>query len=305
MIESTSNKYRLAIVVPYYNERFFRYTLDSLVSQTDKRFVVYIGNDASPDDPIRLIESYHNAGFSIVYHKFEHNLGGQSLPKQWARCIELTMSEEWIMILGDDDVLSDNVVGQFYSSLEEIDRHGIHVVNFSTQVIDDNGVSVGKKYELPRICSSIDCFFRKIDGGGRGSLSEHIFRRISYEKYGFKDYTLGWHSDDMAVMEFSNFKNIYSIDSATVFVRLGADNISGKTDNEKFKIQASQQFYEDLLIKYAQNFTPKQRLVILYAVEYCESISKKRNPKIKKINIYRSAEGLLGIVRFLKRSFLG
>ena len=46
----------LAIVIPYYNMQFFEETLQSLSSQSDQRFRVYIGNDASPDNPEFLIE---------------------------------------------------------------------------------------------------------------------------------------------------------------------------------------------------------------------------------------------------------
>lgn len=40
----------LAIVIPYYKLTFFEETLQSLANQSDKRFKVYIGDDASPED---------------------------------------------------------------------------------------------------------------------------------------------------------------------------------------------------------------------------------------------------------------
>ena len=41
----------LAIVIPYYKLTFFEATLQSLADQTDKRFMVYIGDDASLESP--------------------------------------------------------------------------------------------------------------------------------------------------------------------------------------------------------------------------------------------------------------
>ena len=41
----------LAIIIPYFKLLFFEETLQSLAIQTDKRFKVYIGDDASPEDP--------------------------------------------------------------------------------------------------------------------------------------------------------------------------------------------------------------------------------------------------------------
>jgi hypothetical protein len=40
----------LAIVIPYYKRTFFEETLQSLAKQTDKRFVVYVGDDAGQED---------------------------------------------------------------------------------------------------------------------------------------------------------------------------------------------------------------------------------------------------------------
>lgn len=48
----------LSIVIPYYKITFFDQTLKSLATQTDKRFKVYIGDDASPEPPIDLLENY-------------------------------------------------------------------------------------------------------------------------------------------------------------------------------------------------------------------------------------------------------
>ena len=63
----------LAIVIPYFKLTFFEETLLSLANQTNKRFKVYIGNDASPESPLLLLEKYKDK-FDFVYHEFESNL---------------------------------------------------------------------------------------------------------------------------------------------------------------------------------------------------------------------------------------
>ena len=68
----------LAIVIPYYKLTFFEDTLASLAHQTDKSFKVYIGNDASPEDPLFLLNQYKGK-FDFNYYKFENNLGSKSL----------------------------------------------------------------------------------------------------------------------------------------------------------------------------------------------------------------------------------
>ena len=111
----------IAIVIPYYKFAFFEETLKSLANQTNKNFMVYIGDDASPEDPTSLLQNYKDK-FEFIYYRFENNLGSKSLVKQWERCIAMTQGEEWIKILGDDDVIGNYVVESFYKNYEKISQ---------------------------------------------------------------------------------------------------------------------------------------------------------------------------------------
>ena len=70
-------KNKLAIVIPYYKIDFFEETLKSIASQSDKHFTLYIGNDASPNDPLPLIKQYFEEE-DYHYFDYENNLGGQN-----------------------------------------------------------------------------------------------------------------------------------------------------------------------------------------------------------------------------------
>ena len=176
----------LAIIIPYYKLTFFRETLKSLAAQTDLRFTVYIGNDASPENPEDLLKEFEGK-FKLVYKKFDQNLGGTSLTKQWERCIEMMQEEEWLMVLGDDDTLSEQVVEKFYENLLTFNKTS-NVVRFSSQVIDENGDPVARVYQQPQYEDPIHSYYRKFTGENRGSLSEFIFRSGQYNKFKFKNY---------------------------------------------------------------------------------------------------------------------
>ena len=150
----------LAVIIPYYKFTFFEATLQSLANQTDKRFKVYIGDDASPEDCNYLISEFKGY-FDFTYHRFETNLGGISLTQQWERCIALSSNEEWVMILGDDDVLGKNVVAEFYNNLPKIKSENVNVVRFSTQKIDDEGKLISEIYYHPKIENAVDFLFRE------------------------------------------------------------------------------------------------------------------------------------------------
>ena len=161
----------LAIVIPYYKLTFFDETLQSINNQTDKRFKVYIGNDASKANPEELLLKYDNS-FEIVYKKFNDNLGSSSLVNQWHRCLDMINDEEWIMILGDDDVLGENVVEEFYKNLETVNDCQINVIRFSSVLVNSITLKKSSVYLQEKKEQMIDFFAKKMFDKTRSSLSE-------------------------------------------------------------------------------------------------------------------------------------
>ena len=264
----------LAIVITYYKLTFFEATLQSLVNQTNKKFKVYIGNDASPENPSVLLKKY-KPQLDFNYQQFDNNLGSISLVKQWERCMNFIGDEQWVIILGDDDTLSENCVELFYQNLNKAETHNCDVIRFATKVIDEKGKAISNLHIHPEIENSVDFLFRKIKGGTRSSLSEYVFKENDISNIGFKNFPLGWHSDDLAVLEFSKFKNIYTINSSTVFVRLSTLNISGMSDNLKQKNIATFNYYYYLLNNKKPLFDAKQTEILLFRLEKTFQDNKK------------------------------
>lgn len=298
----------LAIVIPYYKLTFFEATLESLVNQTDQRFKVYIGDDASPEDPIVLLEKYKGR-FDFRYHRFENNLGGISLTQQWERCIALSGDEEWLMILGDDDVLGENVVEEFYRNLPELERESINLVKFATQSINKIKNSVSEIFVNPKFEKPTDFYYRRYLGLVRSSLSEHIFRRESYSKYAFHNYPQAWHSDDYAWIDFCESKPIFSINEALVFITVSNESLTGITSNLFQKNSAEAMFFMDLIKNKFNLFQREQRIKLLFQAE----VSIKKNRKLslsewsllffKYLNSFSIFQTLKFSRRFLKSFF--
>ena len=106
---------KLAIVIPAFKAKFLAETLSSIASQTSQDFKLYICDDCSRE-PIEDIVKSFEGRLSFAYNRFDNNLGGVSLVRQWERCIALT-SEEWIWLFSDDDIMETNCVEEFYNSL--------------------------------------------------------------------------------------------------------------------------------------------------------------------------------------------
>jgi len=264
----------LAIIIPYYKLTFFEQTLESLKDQTDQRFKVYIGDDASSENPFFLLEKFKGK-LDFTYHRFEENLGGISLVKQWQRCIDLSNKEEWLMVLGDDDLLSNTVVEKFYSNLPEFENES-NVVRFASMTYNEENKKTSEKFEHQKWETALDFYYKRYKGLTRSSLSEYIFTKNSYLKYGFRDYPLAWHSDDMAWIDFSENKPIYAINNSYVVVRLSEINITGKKDNYELKNKAEQLFFTDIVREKLSFFKSIQRNDLLMNYE----IAIKKNRKV-------------------------
>lgn len=256
----------LAIIIPYYKLEYFEDCLQSLAKQTNKNFKVYIGDDASSQDPLKIIEKFKDS-LDLVYHRFNENLGGTSLTRQWHRCINLSQGERWLMILGDDDYISENYVDEFYSHLKEIEKLDIKVVRFASRIVRSPSGECSKLYTHPKIEKSTDFVFRRYFKGSRCSLTEQIFRRDMFLKYGFSNIALGWGSDIFAWMQMSEFGDNLAINTATSYFRISDLNISRGGYKEENKLQARIEFFSKYLLPNLKKFRPIQRIKFILLFE--------------------------------------
>lgn len=290
--------YHVAIIIPFYKRTFFRETLDSLAAQTDQRFTVYIGNDASPENPDDLLEEFEGK-FNFVYKKFERNLGGTSLITQWHRCIEMMQDEEWFMILGDDDYIDRNYVYAFNQAYQQNALLNYNVIKSFSKIVDEkNKIIIDKTEELNKLnCSAVDAFIAKATGLINSSLSEHFFYRKKYNEIKFRDFPLAWFADDFAILMFSGYGQIFLLKNAMCYVRMSSVNISGLLTNIGQKEQARIQFYQDVYAEMPINkFTQKQKS---FFADFWFSIFPGRF-NFKSLYLYYSSYGISGLVLYLK-----
>lgn len=292
----------LAIVIPYYKPDFFEATLQSLAKQSDKRFKVYVGNDAAPINPENILEIY-TGQFDINFHTFKENLGKEALTKQWDRCIALTDNEPWIMVLCDDDLLSENVVASFYENIEEIEKNEVQVVKFASQVIDGTGAFISERFTQPKLQDYEDVFYKRFFENYRSSLSEHIFTRKAYAKHGFRDIPLAWHADDLAWLDFSEFGKVFTINEASVYFRDSEVNISRTAYLSEEKKILQHQFYETIVYNYLAKFKSEYQSAILKRFEHLTYSLKKNNFRFWKrvFSLKLKFEGLTEALKFTRR----
>lgn len=247
---------KLAIVIPFYKIDFFEETIKSIASQTNRKFTLYIGNDASPDNPLLIIQKYFN---DDEYHYFNYteNFGSKNLTLQWARVLE-NVKEEWFQILGDDDIISENFIEEFYNHYRYLEH--VNVLKCNNLVWDEAENILFNMFMnyTSGLYNSADFFVMKLENRANSSLSEHLFRNSVFKNIKLKNYPLAWHSDDYLVLEMSDAGFLYFIAESKVYIREYKGSISGKQDNLSEKELASQAFYSDVLNIFAQKDISEQ-----------------------------------------------
>lgn len=288
----------LTIIIPYYKIDFFKETLQSLQNQTCKDFNVFIGDDASPNDPQNVItETLQDVHYT--YKKYDENIGGRDLVKQWERVLHDAQPQEWFQILGDDDIISENFVEEFFKATKEITQKKSQVVKFSQRFINEKNEALNESTDYERFVSPKDNFNNKLAYGHRSSLSEYIFSIKSYKKFGFVNLPLAWGTDDIAVFEFSDNRPIVFIKEANVLIRISKVNISGNTTHNVLKDEASILKEEYVINKYF-NILDHSYMLMRADNHIKYAYAHKRTPQLDFLKIYKHCNQL---GKFLKHPF--
>lgn len=232
----------LAIVIPAYKARYLREALASIANQTDQRFQVYVGDDCSPEPLGEIVKEFAGA-LRIIYHRFDSNLGGQSLVKQWDRCLRLTR-EPWIWLFSDDDFMDKNCVSAFYAERERT-QGSCDVYRFNTIWVNGQSQPQTESPLHPAAETGADFLLARLAGKRNSTLQEIIFSRNAWETCGgIPDFPLAWCSDDAFIAQLGRVHPIRTITEARVNWRLSDLNISNNKSagTVRTKILASGSF---------------------------------------------------------------
>lgn len=248
---------KLAIVIPFYKITFFEETLYALLKQTDKRFNVYIGDDASLHSAEGLVAKYQDE-LNLTYMRFKDNLGGTDLVSQWHRCLKLTANEEWVWILPDDDIPSPNVVEEFYKALSFVDEFNIKVFRFPMSIVNKKGkITHPYTFEEPRVESNLSFYERIVKSKATATIGDNIFHKQSLLEQGqFVDFAKAWGSDHATVLCASQGGKIYNLENAHLYFRMSGENISSDITDGLIKIESRIQFAQWL--KSHEDIFPKK-----------------------------------------------
>jgi glycosyltransferase involved in cell wall biosynthesis len=212
----------LAIVIPAYKPEFLGEALRSIERQTDRRFRLYVGDDAGPPRIREICDSFDS--LDLTYHRFAENLGGRSLTEHWNRCVSLS-AEPWVWLFADDDEMSPDCVEAFHASRPQLG--GVDLVRFQTDTIDAEGRVLATNPSHPAKESAEEFVLARLRGERVSFVVEYIFRRTAFERVGgFLDFPVGWCADDATWFEISRAAAIHTLPRGRVRWRASGLNIT-------------------------------------------------------------------------------
>ena len=232
----------MAIVIPAYKGRFLKETLDSIAVQAHKdEFVLYIGDDASPERLDKIVESYQNK-VNLVYHRFSENMGGKDLVAHWERCIQLS-AEPFIWLFSDDDLMPADGVERVMEALSRPHHQRGYFFRFPLAVIDGENKRIRANRPLEE--GSVSCYrllLDKLQGKIDSAAVEYVFSREIWQSAGgFVHFPMAWCSDDATWAAFARHAGgVISLPGQPVCWRnVEGANISNSAGHDKDKLHAT------------------------------------------------------------------
>jgi glycosyltransferase involved in cell wall biosynthesis len=130
----------LTIAIPVFERKdFFEEAIQSVLNQKTKCEIIVVDNNSSHDFfEVRCRE------LGVKYFKNDENIG---MFANWNMCFKLARTE-YVMILGDDDILSDNYVSTFIDALTKYPLLDIFFSDFEI-LHNENGLITSHSHILP------------------------------------------------------------------------------------------------------------------------------------------------------------
>jgi len=241
----------LAIIVPFYKLRYFRPLLEALSQQNELSFRVYVGNDASNEDPVGIIREYIDR-IDVLYHRFDENIGRTDLAAQWNRCLSLVGEERWVWVIGDDDIPSSDCVAEAINSIKLAEVVGANIVHVPGTTIDADGRRVGgERASLPEVMSSAEHYLLQLRGLAMSmTLANTIYRRSALQAIGgFISFPKGWSSDHATPLAVADGGPFISLTTGWLGFRMSGENISSMIDDADEKMSGRLMYGEWLKTK--------------------------------------------------------
>lgn len=178
-------KVEVTILTPTYNRAYTLPRLyNSLLNQSDMRFVWVIVDDGSTDNTKALVESFKTDNFPIMY-LYKENGGKHTAVNLGVKYIDT----KYTFIVDSDDFLRENAIELVDKWIEEIDGIKGFAGISGVRVYNEEGQNIIG--EFPDNCEYIDCLNserkrKNLWGIKRKYIKQNFLNRIRFQNIKMK-----------------------------------------------------------------------------------------------------------------------
>lgn len=214
----------LAIVIPAYKPDYLYSALESLSAQSDQRFTLYIGDDASPHKLGELVSAC-SSRLDLHYFRFQSNLGSSDLAAQWTRCVELS-TEPWVWLFSDDDLATPDCVAAVYRFLDSA-ASNVELLHFQTDMVDVDSNLLSPTRAHPTYLAAYEFALGRLRFHWSSFATEYIFSRQAWVRCGgFVHVPAAWCADDASWIRLAGSSGIITLLGGHVQWRQSDRNIT-------------------------------------------------------------------------------
>lgn len=184
---------RFSITIPAYKAKFLKDAVESCLAQTYSDFEVIIVDDASPEELEPIVNPFL-ADERVHYYRNEKNCGAEHVVDNWNICLDYC-SGEWVICMGDDDVLMPNCLEEYARLMESYPN--VDIMHARVRQIDERGESICILQERPEYESAYSFITGRMSGRVQ-YIGDFCFRteRLRAEG-GYFDLPFAWGADDV------------------------------------------------------------------------------------------------------------
>lgn len=300
----------ISILLSTYNgEKYIIEQLTSLENQSYSYFDLYIRDDASTDNTIKLIKEFQSQStLSITLLSTEKNLGARDSFEYLLKYGVQTQQYEYFMFCDQDDIWFKDKVLQSYDKIQRFEEQFSDaeplLIYTDLQVVDENlnilGNSLWKDFNLDPEKNSLNYLAMQCNITGCTMIFN---RKLAELALPFTPDTI--MHDYWIALVASTMGHINYLDKPTIAYRQHGSNVSGGADKFNFtyisqkalKIFNADEFYQVLgrqimqsksfLLQYHDHLS-KENMEILKAITALQSVSLlKRITLVIKYKLYK------------------
>ena len=218
------NNPEITVLMPVYNdEKFVRFSIESILNQTFNNFEFIIINDASSDNTLKILEEYHDSRIKIVNNDI--NL---RVPRSLNKGLSIARGK-YIARIDSDDISVKERLEKQYLFLENNREFGL--VGSYTEVIDENGKSI----EFWNEYSEPEYIFYTLSFWNCLVTSSVMFEKDLAIKLGGFDPDYDRTEDYELWYKISRVKKIYIIPEYLSKYRKNKSGVTAKYSEEQLK----------------------------------------------------------------------